>query len=65
MPAPSVMRCRPKWPAARVAAGLLLTLLPATATLIGLVVLRQVPRPGERAGTGLVIGGVALHRAEV
>jgi len=41
---------------------LLLALLPATASTVGLVVLRQVPSPSELAGIGLVIAGVALHR---
>ena len=41
---------------------LLLALLPATASAVGLVVLRQVPTPSELAGIGLVIAGVALHR---
>ena len=41
---------------------LLVSLLPATATVIGLVVLAQVPTPQELAGVGLVVGGVALHR---
>lgn len=41
---------------------LLLSLLPATATLVGLVVLTQVPAPAEVAGIALVITGVALHR---
>ncbi len=41
---------------------LLLSLLPASATLIGLVVLRQVPALLEVAGILLVAGGVALHR---
>jgi inner membrane transporter RhtA len=43
---------------------LMLALLPATATVIGLVVLRQIPSTAECAGIGLVIAGVALHRAE-
>jgi inner membrane transporter RhtA len=43
---------------------LLLSLLPATASLIGLVVLHQVPSAIEVAGIVLVIAGVALHRAE-
>ncbi len=43
---------------------LLLSLLPATATAIGFLVLRQVPTTAELLGIGLVIGGVALHRAE-
>jgi inner membrane transporter RhtA len=41
---------------------LLLSLLPASATAIGLVVLRQVPGLQEIAGILLVAGGVALHR---
>jgi inner membrane transporter RhtA len=41
---------------------LLVSLLPATATVIGLVVLSQVPTPQELVGVGLVVGGVALHR---
>jgi inner membrane transporter RhtA len=41
---------------------LLLSVLPAMASLIGLIVLRQVPSPAELAGIGLVIAGVALHR---
>ena len=42
---------------------LMLALLPACATLMGLVVLRQIPLPGEIAGVLLVIAGVALHQA--
>jgi inner membrane transporter RhtA len=41
---------------------LLLALLPATATLIGIVVLRQLPSQAEMAGIALVAAGVALHR---
>jgi inner membrane transporter RhtA len=41
---------------------LLVSLLPATATVIGIVVLAQVPSPPEVAGVALVVGGVALHR---
>ena len=41
---------------------LLLSLLPASATIIGIVVLRQIPKPLEVAGILLVAGGVALHR---
>jgi inner membrane transporter RhtA len=37
--------------------------LPATASLIGVVVLRQVPTAAEVFGIGLVVVGVALHRA--
>ena len=46
----------------RASFALLLSLLPATASLVGLVVLRQVPSPAELGGIGLVIAGVALHR---
>ena len=42
---------------------LMLALLPAAATVIGLVVLRQVPTPADLLGIGLVIAGVALHHA--
>jgi inner membrane transporter RhtA len=42
---------------------LMLALLPACATLIGLIVLRQVPTTTEIAGVALVIGAVGLHRA--
>jgi inner membrane transporter RhtA len=42
---------------------LMLSLLPATAALIGLIVLHQVPHMIEVAGIVLVIAGVALHRA--
>ncbi len=41
---------------------LMLALLPATATVIGLVVLSQVPTWRDLAGVGLVIAGVGLHR---
>jgi inner membrane transporter RhtA len=41
---------------------LLVALLPATATVIGVVVLTQVPSPAEATGVALVIAGVALHR---
>ena len=42
---------------------LLLALLPAMASLIGAVVLHQLPSLLEIAGIVLVIGGVVLHRA--
>jgi inner membrane transporter RhtA len=42
---------------------LLVSLLPATAAVIGVVVLGQVPSVAEAAGVMLVIAGVALHRA--
>ena len=41
---------------------LMVSLLPATATVIGVVVLTQVPSVGELVGVALVIVGVALHR---
>jgi inner membrane transporter RhtA len=41
---------------------LMLSILPASATAIGVVVLRQVPRLPELLGVGLVIVGIALHR---
>jgi inner membrane transporter RhtA len=41
---------------------LMVSLLPATATVIGVVVLTQVPSPAETAGVALVVAGVALHR---
>ena len=41
---------------------LLLSLLPASATVIGVVVLRQIPTIIEIAGILLVAGGVALHQ---
>lgn len=41
---------------------LLLSLLPASATIIGVVVLRQIPTVIEIAGILLVAGGVALHQ---
>jgi inner membrane transporter RhtA len=41
---------------------LMVSLLPATATVIGVVVLAQIPSPAEAAGVALVVGGVALRR---
>jgi len=41
---------------------LMLALLPAAATVIGLIVLGQVPTVRDLAGIVLVILGVALHR---
>ncbi|MGH2699364.1 MAG: EamA family transporter [Actinomycetota bacterium] len=40
---------------------LLLAILPATATLIGVLVLRQFPGAVEIAGVALVVAGVAVH----
>ena len=42
---------------------LMLSLLPATACLVGLIVLRQVPSLYELTGVGAVIAGVALKRS--
>jgi inner membrane transporter RhtA len=42
---------------------LMLALLPAFATIIGLIVLRQVPSVLDVAGIALVVAGMALHRA--
>jgi inner membrane transporter RhtA len=42
---------------------LMVSLLPATATVIGVVVLAQLPTARELTGVALVIVGVALHRA--
>jgi inner membrane transporter RhtA len=48
----------------RASFALLLALLPATAAIIGMLVLHQVPAPLEQAGLALVIVGIARHRAE-
>jgi inner membrane transporter RhtA len=47
---------------ARATYALMVSLLPATATVIGIVVLAQVPSWAEVCGVALVIGGVAIHR---
>ncbi|WP_432887691.1 EamA family transporter [Kribbella sp. CA-245084] len=41
---------------------LMLALLPATATVIGAVVLRQFPRPAELAAVAIIVVAVGLHR---
>jgi inner membrane transporter RhtA len=41
---------------------LLVSLLPATATVIGIAVLGQLPSAAELVGVGLVVAGVAVHR---
>jgi inner membrane transporter RhtA len=46
----------------RAAYALMVSLLPATATVVGLLVLTQVPTLVDALGIGLVIVGVALHR---
>jgi inner membrane transporter RhtA len=42
---------------------LFVSLLPATAIVIGVIVLRQFPTAGELAGIALVMCGIALHSA--
>jgi len=37
-------------------------LLPVTATLIGVIVLRQIPSLGDCLGIALVVAGVAFHK---
>ena len=46
----------------RASYALMVSLLPATATVIGIVVLTQIPSLAEAAGVALVIAGVAIHR---
>ena len=46
----------------RAAYALMVALLPATATVIGISVLGQIPSPVEVTGVLLVVAGVALHR---
>jgi len=43
---------------------LMVSLLPATATVIGVLVLAQVPSYADMAGVALVVAGVALHRQQ-
>jgi len=38
------------------------SLLPATATVVGVVVLAQIPSLMELGGVALVVAGVAVHR---
>ena len=47
---------------ARATYALMVSILPATATVIGIVVLAQVPTWVEVAGIALVVAGVGLHR---
>jgi inner membrane transporter RhtA len=47
---------------ARATYALMVSLLPATATVIGIAVLAQIPSWVEVAGVALVIAGVAIHR---
>jgi inner membrane transporter RhtA len=50
---------------ARATYALMVSLLPATATVIGIVVLAQLPTAAEVLGVGLVVAGVAIHREPV
>ena len=43
---------------------LLVALLPATATVIGVIVLQQLPSRTDLGGIALVMAGVALHREQ-
>jgi inner membrane transporter RhtA len=47
---------------ARSTYALMVALLPATAAVIGVVVLTQIPSLAEAGGVALVVAGVALHR---
>jgi inner membrane transporter RhtA len=47
----------------RASFALMLSLLPATASAMGVALLHQIPTAAEVAGIGLVVAGVALHRA--
>jgi inner membrane transporter RhtA len=46
----------------RASFALMLTLLPASATIIGAIVLGQIPSPREMIGIALVMAAMALHR---
>jgi inner membrane transporter RhtA len=46
----------------RASYALMVSLLPATATVIGIAVLAQVPTAAELSGVALVVAGVAVHR---
>ena len=47
---------------ARATYALMVSLLPAVAAVIGVVVLTQIPSGAELAGVALVVAGIALHR---
>jgi inner membrane transporter RhtA len=40
----------------------MVSILPATATVVGVIVLSQVPTALEVAGVALVVSAVAIHR---
>jgi inner membrane transporter RhtA len=46
----------------RASYALMVSLLPATATVIGIAVLAQMPTAAELSGVALVVAGVAVHR---
>jgi len=46
----------------RASFALMLALLPATATLIGVMVLAQIPSGQDMIGVLLVMSGVAIHK---
>jgi inner membrane transporter RhtA len=46
----------------RAAYSLMVSLLPATATIVGIVVLAQIPSSVEVVGVALVVAAVAVHR---
>jgi inner membrane transporter RhtA len=48
----------------RASYALFVALLPATATVIGVIVLRQLPSVSDLVGIALVMIGVGLHRAQ-
>jgi inner membrane transporter RhtA len=48
---------------ARATYALMVSLLPATATVIGVVVLAQMPSVAEVTGVALVMAGVAVHES--
>jgi inner membrane transporter RhtA len=49
---------------ARPTYALMVSLLPATATVIGILVLTQIPSAAELAGVALVIAAIAAHREQ-
>jgi inner membrane transporter RhtA len=46
----------------RASFALMLALLPATATVVGIIVLTQIPSLRDTLGVALVMAGVAVHR---
>jgi inner membrane transporter RhtA len=56
--------CATSWRchASRASFALMLALLPATATVVGVIVLRQIPSLRDTLGVALVMAGVGIHR---